>query len=64
MKRSARSAGQQWKLPLIDIPALALAEQTELALALMDLLIQVARQIPPALSRSPEEEADERDVNS
>jgi hypothetical protein len=55
MKRSAPPAGMQWNLPLIDTPALAVPEQQKLALALMELLIQVARQTSTAASRLPQE---------
>jgi hypothetical protein len=45
MKRSAPPpVGLQWNLPLVDTAALPIPEQQELALALMELLIQVARQ--------------------
>jgi hypothetical protein len=44
MKRSAPPVGLQWNLPLIDLAALAIPEQQQLALALMELLFQVARQ--------------------
>jgi hypothetical protein len=44
MKRSAPPVGLQWNLPLVDTAALPIPEQRELALALMELLIQVARQ--------------------
>jgi len=50
MKRSAPPAGWQWNLPLLDTPALAIPEQQELALALMELLVQVARQTTAATS--------------
>jgi hypothetical protein len=56
MKQSAMIMTSQWKLPLVDIPALALPEQIELAHALMELLIEVARQIPPT-PRDPAETA-------
>jgi hypothetical protein len=55
MKRSAAPAGMQWNLPLVDTPALAIPGQQELALALMDLLVEVARQTTAALSRPPQE---------
>ena len=44
MKASAPTTVTQWRLPLLDLPSLALPEQKELARALMDLLIQAARQ--------------------
>jgi len=45
MKQSAPPVGWQWNLPLVETPALPIPEQRELALALMELLIQAARQI-------------------
>jgi hypothetical protein len=45
MKRFAPSAGLQGNLPLVDMPSLEIPEQQELAIALMDLLVQVQRQI-------------------
>jgi hypothetical protein len=55
MKRSAPPAGMQWNLPLIDTPALGIPEQQKLALALMELLVQVGRQTSTAASRPPPE---------
>ena len=55
MKRSAPPAGWQWNLPLVDTPALAIPEQQELALALMELLVQVARQTTAATSYAQQE---------
>ena len=55
MKRSAPPAGMQWNLPLIDTPALVIPARQELALALMELLIQVARQSSTAPGRLPQE---------
>jgi len=57
MKRFATPAGQQWNLPLVDTPSLAIPQQKELALAMMDLLVTVARQITTAASRTQPEEA-------
>lgn len=45
MKQSAMPVGLQWSLPLNDAPHLAIPRQQELALALMDLLIEVGRQV-------------------
>ena len=45
MKRFAPPVASQWKLPLIDLATLTLPEQKELAQALMDLLVQVGRQV-------------------
>ena len=45
MKQSARPVLWQPKLPLVDIPALTTPRQQELSLALMNLLVQAARQI-------------------
>jgi hypothetical protein len=44
MKKSA-STIMQWNLPLADPPAVPNSEQPELTMALMELLIQAARQI-------------------
>ena len=55
MKRSAPPAGTQWNLPLIDTPALGIPEQQKLALALMELLVQVGRQTSTAASRPAQE---------
>jgi hypothetical protein len=51
MKRSAPPVGLQWTLPLVDMAALPIPEQQQLALALMELLIQTARQTPTPCSR-------------
>lgn len=51
MKRFAPPVGLQWNLPLVDTPSLAIPQQQELALALMDLLVTVARQITTAARR-------------
>ena len=40
----------QWKLPLLDLPSLALPEQQELARALKEFLVQAARQSYPTAS--------------
>jgi hypothetical protein len=48
MKRSALALDLQGNLPLADTPALSIPQQRELALALMELLIQAARQFAPA----------------
>ncbi len=56
MKRSAPPVGMQWNLPLVDSPALPIPEQRDLALALMELLIQVGRQAP-AIPNRPEQES-------
>jgi hypothetical protein len=48
----------QWNLPLIDTPALPIPQQRELTLALMELLIQVGRQIPAAADREKQEDQD------
>ena len=45
MKQSARPVVWQPKLPLVDTPALTTPRQQELSQALMNLLVQVARQI-------------------
>ena len=45
MKQSARPVVWQPKLPLVDIPALTTPRQQELSQALMNLLVQAARQI-------------------
>ena len=45
MKRVAPPAGLQGNLPLVDMPSLEIPQQQELAIALMDLLVQVQRQI-------------------
>jgi hypothetical protein len=55
MKQSAPPAGIQWNLPLIDTPALTIPEQQKLALALMELLVQVARETRTAAGRPAEE---------
>jgi hypothetical protein len=55
MKQSAPPVGLQWNLPLVDTPALSIPEQQELALALMALLIQVARQVTTTPNRSQKE---------
>ena len=41
MKRFAPPAGLQGNLPLVDMPSLEIPQQQELAIALMDLLVQV-----------------------
>jgi hypothetical protein len=56
MKRSAPPAGLQWNLPLVDTPSLAFPKQQELAQALMELLVAVARQSFPAASRPQQED--------
>jgi hypothetical protein len=45
MKRFAPPAGLQGNLPLVEMPSLEIPQQQELAIALMDLLVQVQRQI-------------------
>jgi hypothetical protein len=45
MKQFASPAGLQGNLPLVDMPSLEIPQQQELAMALMDLLVQVQRQI-------------------
>jgi hypothetical protein len=45
MKQPTQPAVWQPKLPLVDIPALATPRQQELSQALMNLLVQAARQI-------------------
>ena len=55
MKRSAPPVGSQWNLPLVDTPALPIPEQQELALALMELLIQAARQTTTTPNRFEQE---------
>lgn len=45
MKQPRRPAAWQPKLPLGDIPVLTTPRQQELSLALMNLLVQAARQI-------------------
>jgi len=45
MKQPTQPAVWQPKLPLVDIPALTTPRQQELSQALMNLLVQVARQI-------------------
>ena len=54
MKRFAPPAGLQGNLPLVDMPSLEIPQQQELALALMDLLVQVARQVTVSPSHSQE----------
>lgn len=44
MKRSAPAVGLQWNLPLVEMAALETPEQQQLALALLELLLQAARQ--------------------
>ena len=58
MKRSAPPAGLQGNLPLVDTPSLEIPQQQELALAWMDLLVQVHRQIPTATQRLAKEGPD------
>lgn len=58
MKRSAPPAGLQGNLPLVDTPSLEIPQQQELALALMDLLVQVNRQIRTATQPPAEEGPD------
>lgn len=55
MKRSAPLVGQQWNLPLVDMAALPIPEQQQLALALMELLIQAARQAVTTYNHSEQE---------
>jgi hypothetical protein len=50
MKRLTPPAAWQRRLALVDTPALAIPGQQELTLALMELLVQVARQIAGAPS--------------
>ena len=63
MKRFVPSTASQWKLPLIDVATLTLPEQKELAQALMDLLIQVARQLGRSASHTAKGDSDGRDAN-
>ena len=56
MKRFAPPAGLQGNLPLVDMPSLEIPQQQELAIALMDLLVQVQRQICPGTETAAREE--------
>ena len=56
MKPIAPPAMTQWKLPLIDLPSLALPEQRELAGALKEMLIQAARHDQRRTSCPPQED--------
>jgi hypothetical protein len=62
MKRSAPRLGLQWNLPLVDSPALPIPEQRELTLALMELLIQVGRQIQETSNRPKQEGQNESET--
>lgn len=56
MKRFAPPAGLQGNLPLVDMPSLEIPQQQELAIALMDLLVQVQRQICSGSEAAAQEE--------
>jgi hypothetical protein len=49
MKRFAPQAGLQGNLPLVDVPSLEIPQQEELAMALMDLLVEVHQQTAAAI---------------
>ena len=63
MKRPATPTNMQFNLPLLDVPAAALPanKQRELELALMELLLNAAREFAglPAQGDGNEPEADE-----
>ena len=56
MTRFAPPAGLQGNLPLVDMPSLEIPQQQELAIALMDLLVQVQRKICPGSEAAAKEE--------
>lgn len=58
MKPCALPAGLQGNLPLVDMPSLEIPQQQELAMALMDLLVQVHRQIPMGTEPAAQEDPD------
>ena len=63
MKRAALPPGLQGNLPLVDMPSLELPQQEELALALMELLVQVSRQLAPACQSLAKEDPDGHKAN-
>jgi hypothetical protein len=64
MKRAALPWGLQGNLPLLDMPSLELPQQEELALALMELLVQVSRQLPSSSQSLAKEDPDGHEVDS
>lgn len=62
MKRFAPPAGLQGNLPLVEMPSLEIPQQEELAMALMDLLVEVHQQIATATQSLAKEDADGYEV--
>jgi hypothetical protein len=58
MKRFTPPAGLQGNLPLVDMPSLEIPQQEELAMALMDLLVEVHQQIAAAIQPLSKERPD------